>query len=88
MPIISQFYGIIIKMYFKEGERHHKEHIHIIYNEYEAIYNINGKIIEGKLPTKQKKLVEAWIEIHSEELKILWKNIKEKGEFFKIKPLK
>lgn len=33
MPIISQFYGIIIKMYLKEEERHHKKHIHITYNE-------------------------------------------------------
>lgn len=29
MPIISQFYGIIVKMYLKEGERYHKEHVHI-----------------------------------------------------------
>ena len=88
MPIISQFYGIIIKMYFKEGERHHKEHIHIFYNEYSAIYNINGKIIEGNLPVKQKKMVEAWIAIHEEELRSLWKKMSEKGEYFKIKPLK
>ncbi len=88
MPIISQFYGIIIKMYFKEGEKHHKEHIHIIYNEYSAVYNFDGQILEGELPNKQKKLVEAWIAIHEEELKILWKKIKTKGEYYKIEPLK
>ena len=87
MPIISQFYGIIIKMYFKESDRHHKEHIHIIYNEYSAIYDLQGKLIEGNLPIKQKKMVEAWIAIHEEELKKLWKYMKIKGEFFKIKPL-
>ena len=43
MPIISQFYGIIIKIYFKEGERHHQEHIHVTYNENNAVYNIEGK---------------------------------------------
>ena len=31
-------------MYFKEGERHHKEHIHIEYN---AVYDIEGHIIEN-----------------------------------------
>lgn len=49
MPIISQFYGIIIKMYFKEGEKHHKEHIHIIYNEYSAVYNLDGKELKQKV---------------------------------------
>lgn len=68
MPIISQFYGIIVKMYFKEGERHHKEHIHIIYNNYNAVYDIKGKILEGSIPNKQRKMVEAWIAIHEKEL--------------------
>lgn len=88
MPIISQFYGIIIKMYLKEGERHNKEHIHITYNEYNAIYDIKGNIIEGNIPKKQRKMVEAWIAIHEKELKDLWKEIKESGEYFKIEPLK
>lgn len=88
MPIISQFYGIIVKMYLKEGERHHKEHVHIFYNEYNAVYDIKGKIIEGSIPLKQRKMVEAWIAIHEEELKILWAEINKKGKYFKIEPLK
>lgn len=35
MPIISQFYGIIIKMFFNDEDRHHKEHIHVEYGEYQ-----------------------------------------------------
>ena len=88
MPIISQFYGIIIKMYLKESEKHHKEHVHINYNEYNAVYSITGELIEGELPNKQKKMVEAWIAIHENELKILWNKIKYCGEYFKIDPLK
>lgn len=88
MPIISQFYGIIVKIYFKEGERHHKEHIHINYNEYEAIYDMQGIMIRGNLPKKQRKMVEAWITIHEIELIALWKEINESGEYFKIEPLK
>lgn len=88
MPIISQFYGIIVKMYLKEGERHHKEHIHVFYNEYNAVYSISGEIIKGELPQKQKKMVEAWITIHESELKVLWNKMKESGDYFKIEPLK
>ena len=88
MPIISQFYGIVIQMFFDENGKHHEKHIHIKYNEYEADYNIEGKLLEGILPKKQKKLVEAWIYIHQEELESLWNLMQEQGEFFKIEPLK
>ena len=86
MPIISQFYGIVIQMFFDENGKHHEKHIK--YNEYEAVYNIEGKLLEGILPKKQKKLVEAWIYIHQEELESLWNLMQEQGEFFKIEPLK
>lgn len=88
MPVISQFYGIIIRMYFKDTEQHYLAHIHIQYNEFDAVYSIeDNKILEGTLPIKQQKLVTAWIEIHKEELKALWKVCKNDGEIFKIAPL-
>ncbi len=50
MPIISQFYGIIIRMYFKDTQQHYLEHIHVQYNEYDAVYSIrNSEILEGKM---------------------------------------
>ena len=45
-------------------------------------------MLEGKLPNKQQKLVEAWIFIHQEELQSLWDLMQEQGEYFKIDPLK
>lgn len=89
MPIISQFYGIIIRIYFKDTQKHYLEHIHVQYNEYDAVYSINNiELLEGKLPNKQDKLVVAWMEIHKEELKALWSVSQESGEIFKIEPLK
>ena len=88
MPIISQFYGIIIQMFFNDQGKHHEKHIHVRYNEQEAVYNLNSKLIEGTIPYKQKKLVEAWIFIHKEELESLWILMQERGEYFKIDPLK
>jgi len=75
-------------MFFKEKGRHNEKHIHIKYNEYKAVYNLEGAILEGKLPIKQQKLVEAWIFIHQEELQSLWNLMQEQGEYFKIEPLK
>lgn len=46
------------KNVFKRRERHHKKHIDITYNEYNTVYDIKGKIIEGNIPKKQRKMVE------------------------------
>lgn len=88
MPVVSQFYGIVIQMFFDEKGKHHEKHIHVRYNEQEAVYDLKGNILEGQIPYKKRKLVEAWISIHEEELESLWSLIHEQGEFFKIEPLK
>lgn len=87
MPLISQFYGILIYMYRELGAHHNKPHIHIKYNEYEVSMTLNGEEIQGNLPRKQKKLVEAWIELHKEELRAAWYALNNDGEIIKIKGL-
>lgn len=42
----------------------------------------------GVIPNKQRKLVEAWIEIHNQELNYLWNAIQKGAETFKIEPLR
>ena len=89
MPTISMFYGIIIYMYYADNKQHNMPHIHVEYNEYNAIVEIpNGIILDGELPTKKMQLVQAWITIHEEDLMADWK-LAVKGEtIFKIDPLK
>ena len=87
MPIISQFYGILIYLYREIGGHHNEPHIHIKYNEYEMSVTLAGKIIEGKIPNKQKKLVEAWLEIHKDEINAAWYAYNQEGEIIKIKGL-
>ncbi len=89
MPIISQFYGIVVTMYFEENiGKHHVPHIHIRYNEYKAVYDFNANKLEGTMTVKQEKMIEAWILIHKEELETLWKVMQEDNKYFKIEPLK
>ena len=83
MPILSRFYGIVIKMYFLQGE-HKPPHIHAIYNDdVAAIDYMTGDVLEGYLPPKALKMVEEWIEINRSELQIIW----ETQEFKKLPPL-
>ena len=57
MPLISQFYGILIYLYKEIGGHHNQPHIHIKYNEYEMSMTLDGKILSGDIPNKQKKIV-------------------------------
>jgi Domain of unknown function (DUF4160) len=40
------------------------------------------------MPPKQTRMIQAWIEIHQEELIADWQLAIEGGEIFKIDPLK
>ncbi len=88
MPTISMFFGIIIRMYFAPKE-HNPPHIHAYYQNKTASFDIQkAELINGDLPAKQLKLVNAWIEIHREELLANWE-LCQNGELpFKIEPLK
>ena len=88
MPTISRFYGIVISMFFNDNEQHDLPHMHVEYSGNNAIYDLDGNLIVGNIPNKQRKLVEAWIEIHKEELYELWCVIQEGKDIFKIEPLK
>lgn len=88
MLIISKFYGIIVRMYFIDNKQHNLPHIHVNYNEYRSIFDLDGNIIEGYIPKSQQKILQAWIEIHNIELKKLWDVLLQGKEGYKIEPLK
>lgn len=73
MPILSMFYGIVVYMYAYDNRRHHSPHFHVEYAEFTAVIAIaDGEIIEGDLPRAKMKLVQAWLEIHREDLVADW----------------
>jgi hypothetical protein len=89
MPTISMFYGIIISMYFIDNKQHKLPHIHVKYQENEAVISIvNGEILEGTIPQNKMKLLQAWIELHKEELAADWDLAVNGEQPYKIDPLK
>jgi len=87
LPLISQFYGILIYLYRKLNPQHNTPHIHAQYAEHDMSISFNGYILAGSLPAKQRKLVEAWVALHEDELRAAWKVYNESGEIIKIKGL-
>jgi len=89
MAIISMFYGIIISMYFFDNQQHKLPHIHVKYQDEEAVFSIeDAELITGTLKSNKKRLVQAWIEIHKDELMADWELAVNGHEIFKIDPLK
>ena len=89
MPVISMFYGVIVLMYYFDNRRHHRPHIHVQYSDEEAVISIpDGNLMEGSLRSAKLKLVQAWIEIHQDELIADWKLAVNGQQVFKIDPLK
>jgi hypothetical protein len=70
MPVIARFYGILVKMYFRE---HGVPHFHAIYGEYVGVFEAKTlEMIEGHLPVRAKRLVLAWARKHRKELLKMW----------------
>lgn len=83
MPVLSRFYGIIIRMYFQQAE-HNQPHIHALYSEDMAAIDIQtGEVLEGHLPPKALAMVREWAAIHKTDLLQMW----ETQEFKPLSPL-
>ena len=89
MATLSMFYGLVISMFYGDNKQHHLPHIHVRYQDMKAIFSIpDGEIIEGTLPQKKIKLVQAWIIIHEEDLMANWSLATNEANIFRIDPLK
>ena len=54
-------------------EPHHQTpHFHALYGDHEASLDLTGEIIAGELPRRQLRLVQAWAELHTDELRADW----------------
>lgn len=89
MPVISTFYGITVYMFFLDNRRHKLPHIHIQHGSDEAVLEIpDGEVLDGVLRRKQLRLVQAWIEIHQDELMRNWERAINGKSVSGIEPLK
>ncbi len=72
MPVISRFYGMVVKMFFLASE-HNPPHIHVVYGEYMGIIDIRTtEMLQGDLPSKALNLVKEWTNLHKDELLKMW----------------
>jgi hypothetical protein len=89
MPELSRFFGIIIRMFSEPSERHHVPHFHAYYQENIAVFSVSPvEIVTGSMPQRQQRLIEAWAELHQEELLADWNLLQEGKPPAPIDPLR
>ena len=87
MPVLSMFFGIIVRMYREIGGRHSLPHIHAEFSGDEVVVALDGTVLEGLLPRNKMRLLLAWMESHHDELEANWSLLDRGEQFFRIDPL-
>ena len=85
MPEVSRFYGIVIRMFWRE---HGPPHFHAAYGNARALIGIDDlAVLKGHLPARARGLVVEWASLHKAELRNAWERARRFEEPGKIAPL-
>lgn len=85
MPRISEFYGIVIAMFYND---HEPPHFHVVYAEHRATVRIDPiEMLSGSLPRRATNLVSEWATMHQRELADNWRRARDHAALQRIEPL-
>jgi hypothetical protein len=85
MPIVSSFFGIVIRMYY---DKHNPPHLHAEYQGRKVLLDFRGNIIKGELRSSTAlRLVRDWIDLHVDELDENWELARAGKDIKQIAPL-
>lgn len=85
MPVISTFFGILIRMFYQE---HGIAHFRAEHQDQHATFTFDGKILAGDLRSRTAlRLIEQWAKLHREELEANWHRMRAGEPLEKIEPL-
>ena len=85
MPVISVFFGIIVRMFYKD---HEPAHFHAEYQGQQAKFDFDGNILVGQFESSTaRRLVRDWSALHRPELESNWASMKAGRPLERIAPL-
>ena len=85
MPIISIFFGIVIRMYFGD---HSPPHFHAEHQGQKATFNFRGDLLTGNISSRTaRRLIRDWALTHRFELMVNWRNVEQGRPLNRIEPL-
>ena len=84
MPLIAAFLGIIVRMYWESGGQHKAAHVHAQYGGSQIVISLTGRVLDGKFPKRQLRILTEWMDEHKAELRANWELAKDQRPLFKI----
>jgi hypothetical protein len=85
VPVISTFFGIVIRMFYRE---HGVPHFHAEYQGQQATFTFDGELLAGNLHSRTAlRLVKEWALARREELDANWGRVKLGEPLEKVAPL-
>ena len=81
--------GSLSVCFYMDNSQHYLPHLYVEYQGMKSVITIpDGELLEGKLPAKKLRLVQAWITIHEDEVMANWSLAVNGEPIFSIDPLR
>jgi hypothetical protein len=85
MPIISTFFGIVIRMFYQD---HEPPHFHAEFQGQQAKFGFDGELLAGEIRSgTARRLIREWTELHRTQLEANWARMKTGTPLERIPPL-
>jgi hypothetical protein len=85
MPIISAFFGIVIRMFYRD---HEPAHFHAEHAGQHAKFDFSGTLVAGEIASrKARRRIQEWAELHRTHLEANWEKMKAGQPLESIEPL-
>lgn len=85
VPVISAFFGIIIRMFYRE---HGVPHFHAEHQGQQATFTFDGEVLAGAIRSRVAlRLIKEWANAHHEELAANWNRMRAGDTLERIAPL-
>ena len=85
MPIISAFFGIVIRMFYRE---HEPIHFHAEHQGQQASFKLDGEVLAGEIRSRTAvRLIREWASLHKTQIEANWTRMEAGEQLEKIEPL-
>ncbi len=84
MPIICRYSGMVFVMNYEAGGKHKAPHVHVRYQGKEVSIDLDGKRVEGEIPTKKIKEIRELLERKQLEFQENWRRVCQYEPLFEI----
>ena len=85
MPIVSTFFGIVVRMFYED---HPPPHFHAEYQGQQGKFDFDGSMVVGSIRSRTAlRLIREWAQLHGTELEANWERAVARSPLERIPPL-